>query len=284
MPELNNSFFSPKPETVTLMLMSLVCAIAVMRFFRQLKVFVHISKETRRNKNSTQKNTDTQRDEAEKGRAVCSMCFAFIRFGIWLALCRSLACCFLPSLPSLPRRRCVFFSLCFIFFRIIIWMATNTIKTTLIFSVNIFGGKQKNIPVSFLVCVCVCVLCLCPFRWVDSNFSIYPAATLSLFSPSHSLLNDATGFRIFPLNMNYKINAINLLCVVGTRFSNTFSRIHLSQNRIHTHTQAYGLRFVSPFHKRGAFDGKYSLWHVYEWVTLRMPDKGAHNERFKLIE
>lgn len=38
-----------------------------------------------------------------------------------------------------------FFSLCFIFFRIIIWMATNTIKATLIFSVNIFGGGNKKI-------------------------------------------------------------------------------------------------------------------------------------------
>lgn len=132
----------------------------------------------REKKSREEENTVKWSVEAQKGRPYvpCTLHSFALAFGCHFVLCLR-AAAFVISLfmfiPWSPHSRFLFYFVffcslfCFIFFRIIIWMATNTIKATLIFSVNIFGNRKKMFLLVFraiffyLVWFCVHSQSLC---------------------------------------------------------------------------------------------------------------------------
>lgn len=193
---------------------------------------------------------------------------------------------------------------CFIFFRIIIiWMAANTIKAMLIFSVN----RKKNVFVSFqggvfpwfalvwhgVVWFCVHSQSLCVFRRVNCNFSIYPSARESVSVCVCVYLYVCQRIACFwamPMaeTTQNKCNQSSVWCRSLKIFKHFLAHRNCRRTNIHAHwaPNIGGLLFANAIAMMMMMA---SLWNIccgmsFEWVTLRMPDKGAHNERFNLIE
>lgn len=160
-----------------------------------------------------------------KRSTVCYVYFSFICFGIWLSLCRCLRALSLHSL--LHFRFCPYF-------RIIIW-ARQTRRVAYFGYIFFERAKILSFPV-------FCAFSFnSPFRYFYLSLLFVEWILIFQFFFSHFVFLHS-GFEfmplifshIYPLNMNYKINAINLQCC----WHKTLQHSHIqTKTKLHTESQ-----------------------------------------------